>query len=502
MKKLPIEDFKDEIIRTVNENQIIIIEGSTGCGKSTTVPIFLAEQGYKVLITQPRIISAISLAKNVAKHYGDGKCGIKVGYKTGLQSNFSPDSQILFLTEGSELIRQLAGKEDLENTVLIIDEIHEWSIEIDVLLAFAKKLIQNGKKLKLLIMSATLESNNLSNFLDGAPIIKIPSNRYDVSFINKKAEDLEEIIHNEIKRNKNILVFLPGKKEIMELKEKLIEHFKAYGKKVKILVLHSELSYEEQQLVFYHYQFPKIILSTNIAQTSITINDIDVVVDTGLDKRIELVDGIPQLTVKNISIADCMQRKGRAGRCYYGKYYLCSNFKYENRNLFSSPEISTLSLDSILLMLISFNVDINSLDLFHTPDNTNVQKSMEILKKLGAINNEGKITEIGIKMSKLPLDSRSSRMMVEAKKYGIESDVLVCCLLMQIGSICGYITNKNSNGINSDLIYELELFKSLNNFDVLSNPKDYPNIHINNYKKILSYIDVILPMLGLTNIEN
>lgn len=119
MKKLPIEDFKDEIIRTVNENQIIIIEGSTGCGKSTTVPIFLAEQGYKVLITQPRIISAISLAKNVAKHYGDGKCGIKVGYKTGLQSNFSPDSQILFLTEGSELIRQLAGKEDLENTVLL-----------------------------------------------------------------------------------------------------------------------------------------------------------------------------------------------------------------------------------------------------------------------------------------------------------------------------------------------------------------------------------------------
>lgn len=502
MNKLPIESFKDEILRTVNDNPIVIIEGSTGSGKSTRVPIFLAKEGYKVLITQPKIISAISLARNVAKHYGDDKCGINVGYKTGLQSNFSPDSQILFLTEGSELIRQLSGKEDLENTVLIMDEIHEWSIELDVLLAFAKKLIQNGKKLKLLIMSATLESENLSEFLGNAPIIKIPSNRYHVSFFHKRANDIEEIIYDKVNKSKNVLVFLPGKKEINRLKKRLIEHFKAYGKSVQVLSLYSELPYEEQKLVFYHYQCPKVILSTNLAQTSITINDIDVVIDTGLDKRIELSDGIPQLTVKNISVADCIQRKGRVGRCCNGEYYLCSDFKYEHRNLFSTPEISTLGLDNTLLTLIYFNVDISSLDLFHAPDNNNVKHSIQLLERLGAIDNNGKITETGINMCKFPLDSRSARMLVESKKYGVESDVLICCLLMEFGSICTSPADKKAIFVNSDLIFELELFKSLTDLNVISNHKNYPNININNYKKILSYIKVILPKLGLTSITN
>lgn len=496
--RLPIENMKNEIIETVAKNQITIIEGKTACGKSTKIPGYLAEAGYRVLVTQPRILATISLSRSLSRNFGD-----KVGFHTGLNSNFSSDSQIVFLTEGCELIRQLVGKETLENTVLIIDEIHEWGLSAEFLLPVVKKIINSGSNMKLILMSATIESQKLSSFLYDAPVVKIPSNLYKVSFIQKTAQDLESIIIRSVEQNHNVLVFLPGKKEISNLFHHLAVHFKSYGKSTRILPLHSELSYEDQKLVFQHYySVPKIILATNIAQTSLTIPDIDVVVDTGLDKSFEMCDGIPTLVTRNISKADCIQRMGRAGRCKPGIYYLCSDFKYENRVEFSTPKILTESLENMLLRLIRFNIDINSLDFFHIPTSKSIEISMELLKNLGAIDEDGKITELGIEMSKLPLGARSARMIIESKRYGIQSDALICAILMEFGSINCSVRTDKAHKYNSDLIYELELFK-----EVYSNIDASSELHSkirngNLFKRISEYIDKILPILGLSEISN
>lgn len=498
--KLPIEKFKEEIVRTITNSPITIIEGTTACGKSSKVPVYLAEAGYKVIITQPRRLAATALAEKVAKGFGKQALGNEVGFHTGLKSNFSNDSQIIYMTEGTELIRQFSSKEDLDNTVLIIDEFHERKSDADVLLAFAKKLItENGKNLKLVLMSATINSDQLSVFLDNAPIIKITTPLYQVITLHYPTKDMNDIILRSVKANNNILVFLPGKQEIMHLRQELIKLFRSYGVHARILALHSDLPYEEQKLVFQHSR-PKVILATNIAQTSITISDIDIVIDTGLEKRVEIVDGIPTLITKQISKSDCIQRRGRVGRSSPGVYYLCSDFPYENRDEYPTPEIEVSSLEDILLLLTNFNISIDSLPFLDAPTSHLIEKSIQLLEKLGAIDKDGNITDIGAQMCQIPLGVRSSRMIVEAKKYGIEADMLICGLIQEIGKLGDILSigdSCRSEQYISDLVYQLNLFKSAY-FD--------SNVYTGSMKltfdHMVEYADKVSTKLGVTITPN
>lgn len=496
---LPIESFKEECIRTVRKNTFTIIEGFTGCGKSTNIPLYLSELGGKVIVTQPRRLAAISLANRVSKKLGPDSLGNVVGYHTGLNSNFSDECKIVFMTEGTELIRQLASKEDLTNTILIIDEIHEWSVNVDILLAFAKKLIKDGKNLKLVLMSATLNSNKLSTFLDDAPVIKVSCKSYSVSWINRPANDLEKVVLTLATNKNNVLVFLPGKLEIEELYLKLCKLFKAYKIYAKILQLHGDLSYEDQQLVFKNYFEPKVILATNIAQTSITISDLDAIVDTGLDKSLKVINGIETLVTQQISKSDCIQRKGRVGRCSPGSYYLCSDFSYEKREEYPSPEIMNSNFEGLLLTLINYNIYISSMEFFHTPSIKQINYSIDLLKKLGAISDTEQITQVGKEMCKLPLGVRSSRILVESKKYGIEYDMLICCLLIELGEVQKITEESKSKygSIKSDLLYQLQAFKDIYFSDKKLSYCLDSSIRINTYSKIVEYMRKILPILDI-----
>ncbi len=494
---LPIELLKEEIVRTIKENQITIIEGATGCGKTTKVPIYLAEAGYNVIVTQPRRLAAMMPAKYVAEQFGNKPVGDLVGFYTGIECNYSNNSQIIYSTEGSELLFQLSPKiMSTNNNVLIIDEIHEWSIEADVLLAYVKKLISDGTNLKLVVMSATLESNLLACYLNNAPVIKIRSNAYNVGYCQKPAVELENVILSLARCKNNILVFLPGKNEIANLKKSLTKLFKSYNVKCALLELHSDISSEEQQRTFYNYPNGKVILSTNIAQTSVTIPDIDMIVDSGLEKRLDIIDDIPSLCLKTISQSDSIQRKGRAGRCTPGFYYLCCDTKFENMHPSPIPDIYCLRMDTLLLSLVRYNVDICSLDFFHKPNEDNLQASWQLLHNLGAIDEQKNITELGIEMNKIPLNVRYSRILVEAKKYGVEYDALICCLLLEYGSIC---YNRPMHALafyKSDLFYEVELFKQA----IGPNPilLEDQNINKVNFSKISMYFNKLLERLHIT----
>lgn len=495
-QKLAIDSYKEKIVRTVLNNQVTIIQGGTGIGKSTKIPQYLAECGYRVLITQPRRLAAISLATRVSNEMNDSEVGTLVGYNTGIEKCYSlEDSKIIFLTDGLELLLQMFGKERLDNTVLIIDEIHEWSINIDILLAWSKKQLESGFNFKLVLMSATLDANKLSTFFPDSIFIQIPNKTYPVSFEHRKASEIENSVLELVKENRNVLVFLPGKLEIRNLNTKLQALFKSFHVTSEIMELHGDLEYYEQQKIFKRFSIPKVILSTNIAQTSITIADIDAVVDTGLEKQSEVHEGIQGLFLKNISKADCIQRKGRAGRCKPGRYILCSDYPYNKRLYQPTPEIYLNSLSEWILKLSSIGLDLNDLDFVHQPDLVMITESKELLRLLGAFDENNNITPLGMEMANIPLSVRYSRMLIEAKKYNVEADMLIIVLILQNGSILKkehVRSSINDFASQSDLFYELEVFRSIytNDFDV-SILDSMNDIDTNHFKLLLEQLDKI-----------
>lgn len=456
-----IEEYEEIIVRSVHENSVTIIEGATACGKSSKIPIFLAKAGYRVIITEQKRLNCVFLAKRVANTFGKQPVGQIVGCNTFFSKSFSDDSKIIFSTEATELLRLLNNVENLENTVLIIDEVHESTLYSDLLIAISKKLLDSGSSIKVILMSATLNRKELSNYYNNAHIIKVASKSYYISTWNFPSKELTERVSFTAQKHQNILVFLSGKQEICALEKSISKNVDTT--KCELLRLHSEMDYEEQQKIFKFYPHPKVILSTNISQTSLNIYDLDYVIDTGLEKRLEYHNNIPILCLHNISKASCKQRKGRIGRFGPGNYCLCSDFPYEDREEFITPEIYYTDLTDALLMLKSANIDITSLTFLHRPKSQQIAYAERNLRMLGAIDENGEITEVGLSMAKIPLDARSARMLVEAQKYNVEFDVLICSLLLHIGSICNDMSAIPNNLQNkgSDLFTELNVFKCL-----------------------------------------
>lgn len=492
-----IEEYEEIIVRSVNKNNVTIIEGATACGKSSKIPTFLAKAGYRVIITEQTRLNCISLAKRVANTFGKQPVGQIVGYNTSFSKNFSDDSKIIFSTEATELLRLLHNVEKLENTVLIIDEVHESTLYSDLLIAVSKKLLDSGSGIKVILMSATLNSKELSSYYNKAPVIKIASKSYNISTLNLQSKELTTRVSFLAQKRQNILVFLPGKQEICALEKSISKNVDTT--KCELLRLHSEMDYEEQQKIFKFYPHPKVILSTNISQTSLNINELDYVADTGLERRLEYHNNIPTLCLHNISKASCRQRMGRIGRFGPGFYCLCSDFPYKDREEYITPEIYYTDLTDTLLMLKSSNIDINSLTFLHCPKSQQIAYAERNLRMLGAIGENGEITEVGLSMAKIPLDACSARMLLEAKKYDVEFDILICSLLLHIGSICNNISAIPNSLQNkgSDLFTELNVFKCLY-YTSKHSPTYFKSllgkyyIRYSTYNKILESLSIIV----------
>lgn len=458
----PINARMAEIVETINNNVVTIVSAETGAGKSTQVPQALWAEGYEVIVTEPRRLAARSLAYRVAEEMGT-ELGELVGYQTGFEANRSMQTEVLFVTDGLQLVREITSQPKQTKRVLIIDELHERNINQSTLVAWCKKQIIDGWDIKVVLMSATLDKEALSQYFNNAPIIDVQGRMYDVEAHQLNEHQMVEAIVKQVEQKRDVLVFLSGKREIYDMADRLVEAFADTKCTAVILPLHGELEVEEQNRCFENYEIPKVVLSTNVAQTSVTVPGITAVIDSGLEKRIELIDGVESLREGDISQSDCLQCKGRAGREAPGIYYLCSSVDLENREAFAIPEIQRKSLDQVVLRLASIGMDMEDLDFFHSVKKENIQQAKRLLTKLGALAN-GKITPMGVKMSKMPIATRYARMLIEAEERGVLDDVCTIVAIMEIGSIKDnrqYSLSLYSAEHDSDFLVQLDYYKTV-----------------------------------------
>lgn len=482
-KTLPISNYKEEIVKAVANHAVTIITAETGSGKSTQVPQFLNEAGYNVVVTEPRRMAAWSLAERVAEEMGSS-LGEIVGFRTGFERKDSPSTSILYCTDGLELVRVLTDT-DNKHKVLVIDEVHEWNINIETLIAWCNKKISEGWCTKVVIMSATLEKESLAQYFGkDVQVLEVPGKIFPVEFYQRDEDELISSIREMILEGRNTLVFVPGKKEISNV----IEEISSLDIETVALPLHGELDSQEQKKCFETYSVPKVIVATNVAQTSITIPDIDAVVDTGIERRMEVHEGIQGLFLRHISKADCMQRKGRAGRTKEGKYILCSNSNFETRAEFSVPEIQRGILDQIVLRLANCGIDATELEFFHQPSEDSLIRAKETLISLGAITENNEVTTIGHKMAKMPVSVHSARMIIEAEKYGATEEVICIASILEIG---GLLNRKTAyycftQEESSDLLAEFDVWNKLSGLKYI----DFKELGVNkkSYFRIKEHI--------------
>lgn len=452
-----INKYKDQIIDLVENNDVVVIQAETGTGKTTKIPTWFAKLGYSVTVTQPRRLAARTNAAYVSRKFNQCVGGI-VGYRTGYEKCDSVATRLLYCTDGLELVREITGHGKTD--ILFIDEVHEWNTHIEGLVAWAKKMIAQKWNVKVVLMSATVDAEKLAEFFGGnTPIVKIKGHSFPVERRLEKPYRLVDTAISYINQRKNILIFRPGKKEILETINSL------KGKGAVVLPLHSEISVEEQNRCFQPFSQPKVVVATKIAATSITIPEIDVVIDDGLDKSIRLFNGVEGLYEVEISKADCLQRAGRAGRTRPGKYILCSDVPMEGREEFPIPEINCVRLDQLCLKFLNAEIDPTTIDFFHQPDINALLDAKKSLKLLGAIDENDKVTDIGKLMSKVPVDVHLARMIVEGHKRGVVMDMITMAAILQFGGIRDsrilswkeYTQEESS----SDAIAELNLFKAI-----------------------------------------
>lgn len=483
---LPVYDRQADIVRSVDENQVTIIVAETGAGKSTQVPQFLAEHGYqKVIVTQPRILAARNLCGRVRQEYSwrmGRDATSEVGYRTAHERDDNPDTKILYCTDGLQLVRELTGSGINERQVLVLDEIHEWNENMEVLVAWAKKRCAEDPHFRVVCMSATIEADSLAAYFNAPAPITIPGRTFDVE--KRYSKDLIlEIITQARNRSCNMLVFLPGKAEIEAVAEAIESEI---PKGVPIIPLHSQLDAETQQQAFARYDRGKIILATNVAQTSITIDDIDMVIDSGLERRAEVRSGVEGLFIEQTSQADCLQRAGRAGRTREGLYVLaqfdtlpCAPL--DERPEYGVPEIMRKHIDRLVLRLANIGIDIETLEFYHSPSRKAMRFAKRTLVSLGAMQPDGTVTNTGRSMERFPVESSYARMLVEAEQYApaVQAKLATIMAIQEVGGITkggprftGW--RKFTQQTRSDLLAEYDVYLALGQV----NPDDFEDLGI------------------------
>nr|CAD48140.1 hypothetical protein [Brugia malayi] len=439
-KSLPVYTYRDEFIQAVHDHQVLIIEGETGSGKTTQLPQYLYEAGFcvnkmKVGCTQPRRVAAMSVATRVAEEMGV-KLGIEVGYSIRFEDCTSERTVVKYMTDGM-LLREFLNEPDLASySVIIIDEAHERTLHTDVLFGLVKDIARFRKDLKLLVSSATLDVEKFSTFFDDAPILRIPGRRFPVDIYYTKAPEADYLdaamvsilqIHLTQPLPGDILVFLTGQDEIETLMESLLERTKYFGKKIKeliVLPIYANLPSDLQAKIFEPTppNARKVVLATNIAETSVTIDGICYVIDPGFSKQnsFDARSGVEHLHVVTISKAAANQRAGRAGRTGPGKCFrLYTAWAYKNELEDQPiPEIQRTNLGNVVLMLKSLGIhDLVHFDYLDPPPQETLVIALEQLYALGALNHRGELTKLGRRMAEFPCDPCMSKMIIASEKY-------------------------------------------------------------------------------------
>ncbi len=443
-EELPVAQRREEILKAIREHQVVIICGETGSGKTTQLPKMCLElqRGVNGFIghTQPRRIAARSVAARIAEEL-KSELGQHVGYKVRFHDRCSPHSYIKLMTDGILLAEIQHDKLLRQYDTLIIDEAHERSLNIDFLLGYLKWLLPKRKDLKVIITSATIDPERFSRHFNDAPIINVSGRTYPVEIRYRPLVDVDG--EEELERDQtlaildavdelgreapgDILVFLPGEREIRETAEALRKH---HPPATEILPLYARLSAEEQHRIFEPHGRRRIVLATNVAETSLTVPGIKYVVDSGYARisRYSWRAGVQRLPIEKVSQASANQRSGRCGRVSNGiAIRLYSEDDFNKRQPFTEPEILRTNLAAVILQLATmWATDVEAFPFVEPPDTRLIRDGYKLLYELGAVDDDYHVTAIGQQLAKLPLDPRFGRMLLAAQENGALREVLV-----------------------------------------------------------------------------
>lgn len=439
--ELPVVEHREEIIAAVRNHRVVVVVSDTGSGKTTQLPKMVAEalgpEGGRVGCTQPRRIAAASVAKRVAEEL-KVPLGDYVGYQVRFEDRITRETRIKFMTDGI-LLAETQGDRDLKQyEALILDEAHERSLNIDFLLGYLRRLLDRRKDLKLVISSATLDAGSFAEFFkDGdtpSPVIEAPGRMFPVSEFFLPPNDDEDIPQNvaravdylnDVEPMGDVLVFLPGEREIRECAEVL--EGRQY-RHTEVLPLFARLSMGDQQRVFNPGNKRRLILATNVAETSLTIPRIACVIDSGVARvnRWSPGKGVQRLQIEPVSQASARQRKGRCGRVRDGVCVrLYDETELEERPAFTDPEIRRSSLAGVILRMKSLHLpDIEDFPFLDAPNSKAISGGYRTLREVGALDKEKRLTDFGRQMSRLPVDPKLGRMLIEARKEDCLAAVL------------------------------------------------------------------------------
>jgi ATP-dependent RNA helicase DHX8/PRP22 len=455
-ENLPIFKFRSEIIKAVRDNQLLIVVGETGSGKTTQITQYLAEEGYaakgKIGCTQPRRVAAMSVAKRVAEEVGV-HLGQEVGYTIRFEDCTSPETKIKYMTDGILLRECLLDPDMRQYSVILLDEAHERTVSTDVLFGLLKKAVKQRPDLKIIVTSATLDAEKFSTYFYNCPIFSIPGRTFPVEILYTKEPESDYLdaalitvmqIHI-TEPPGDILLFLTGQEEIDTSCEILFERMKALGSTVPeliILPVYSSLPSEQQSRIFEPAPegARKVVIATNIAETSITIDGIYYVIDPGFVKQncYDAKSGMDQLIVMPISQAQARQRSGRAGRTGPGKCYrMYTEAAYNNEMLLSPvPEIQRNNLAHTILMLKAMGInDLLGFPFMDAPPAQTMLAALEELYALSALDDEGLLTRLGRKMADFPNEPQLSKVLISSVELGCTEEIVTIVAMLSVPNI-------------------------------------------------------------------
>ncbi|NLM01233.1 MAG: ATP-dependent RNA helicase [Treponema sp.] len=438
-KKLPVYEQKDKILEYIKNNQVIVVQSPTGSGKTTQLPVILHEAGFSdkgiIAVTQPRRIAAVSVSEFIAKQLGTEFPGL-VGYKMRFEDKTNVSTKIKIMTDGILLQEMKLDPWLSKYSVVIVDEAHERSLNIDFILGLLKRVLQTRSDFKIIVSSATMNVEAFSVYFDNCSIVtidtitfpvtvvydppSIPASTSTIASTDALLAKIENIIDRVLtnREHGDILCFLPGEKTIKDCMWRLMHS--PLGRRLHIIPLYGRLAKEEQERVFDSAPFgkKKLVIATNIAETSVTIPGITIVIDCGLAKLnfYNPRTFTSSLNETTVSKASCNQRKGRAGRTQPGICYrLYSKKDFDTRALYTTEEIYRTDLSEVVLRMAELNIiDFEQFDFISTPGKDGIRGAVETLKMLKAINDDHTLSEIGKLMILFPLMPRISRIIVES----------------------------------------------------------------------------------------
>lgn len=446
---LPVSGRRDDIAELIAKHQVVILAGETGSGKTTQLPKICLQlgRGLRGLIghTQPRRIAATTVATRIAEELGQ-PVGVSIGFQVRFSDQCGPSAAVKLMTDGILLAEIQSDPLLWRYDTLIIDEAHERSLNIDFLLGYLKKILPRRPDLKVIVTSATIDVDKFAAHFNGAPIIEVSGRTFPVEVLYRPwqgelddqpqaiVNSIEEILTMPRRQSGDILVFLSGEREI---RETALAIRRASFPHLEVLPLYARLSLADQQRVFQGHRGRRVVLATNVAETSITVPGIGYVIDPGYARisRYSTRTQVQRLPVEAISQASANQRAGRCGRVSDGVCIrLYEQEDFERRPEFTDAEILRTNLASVILQMLAMRAgDIRHFPFVDPPDSKLIRDGYKLLEELQAVNPGGELTDVGRRLANLPLDPRIGRMLLEADRLGCvrELQIIAAALTVQ-----------------------------------------------------------------------